>query len=311
MPAVRTHDTAVSDAPWDGPANEARVRSGEDESYYRRIYAWQDPDGDSSTKAAWRFIHHEVDAEGNPGPANVIACRTGIAVLNGARGGTTIPRADYRGVWQHLAAHLEAAGVEPPELRAQRQMEIRSARMRFTEDVTDAGEFRGYASVFGARDSYGDIIARGAFRKTLSDSPTRPLLWGHDPLEPIGVVELAEDNRGLYVRGRLALDVARAREALSLMRMGAVRGMSIGFFTRAADENGGGRIIREIELVEVSLTAFPAQPLARIDTVEPATLAAQESTSDAVLSVDEPSASLTHNLAVQQQYLRLLAARLR
>lgn len=311
MPAVRTHDTPVSDAPWDGPANEARVRSGEDESYYRRIYAWQDPDADPSTKAAWRFIHHEVDADGNPGRANVIACRTGIAVLNGARGGTTIPRADYRGVWRHLAAHLEAAGIEPPELRSQRQMEIRSARMRLTGDVTDAGEFRGYASVFGARDSYGDIIARGAFRKTLSDSPMRPLLWGHDPLEPIGVVELAEDDRGLYVHGKLALDVVRAREARSLMRMGAVRGMSIGFFTRAADEQSGGRIIREIELVEVSLTAFPAQPLARVDTVEPASLAAQESTSDAVLSVDEPSNVLTHDLAVQQQYLRLLAARLR
>ena len=311
MGAVPRHRTDTSDEPWDGPATEARVRIGEDESYYGRIYAWRDPDGDPATKSAWRFIHHEVDASGDPGPANVIACRTGIAVLNGARGGTTIPRSDYLGVWQHLAAHLEDAGIEPPALRAQRQMEFRAARMRLDGAVTDAGEFGGYASVFGSRDSYGDIIARGAFRKTLSDSPTRPLLWGHDPLSPIGIVNLQEDDRGLHVRGLLALDVTRAREALALMRVGAVNGMSIGFFTRAADDQAGGRLIREVELVEVSLTAFPAQPLARIDYVEPSTLAANAGTNDGVLSVDEPGDRPTHDLAVQQQYLRLLAARLK
>jgi len=116
--AIPSHSTATSDASWDGPANEARAKSGETEAYYRRIYAWKDPDGDSTVKASYRFVHHEVDGDGNPGAANVRACQTGIGVLNGGRGGTTIPDEDRQGVWNHLARHLRDADVEPPELKA-------------------------------------------------------------------------------------------------------------------------------------------------------------------------------------------------
>lgn len=116
--AVSSHSTDTVDSSWDGPANEARVRSGEGTSYYRRIYAWQDTEGDPEVKSSWRFIHHMVAGDGTPGAANVRACITGIAVLNGARGGTTIPDADRRGVWNHLAKHLRDADVEPPELKS-------------------------------------------------------------------------------------------------------------------------------------------------------------------------------------------------
>jgi len=116
--AVGTHSTATTDAAWDGPANEARVRSGEGTAYYRRIYAWQDVEGDPEVKSSWRFIHHMVDGEGNPGAANIRACQTGIGVLNGGRGGTTIPDADRQGVWNHLAKHLRDAELEPPALKS-------------------------------------------------------------------------------------------------------------------------------------------------------------------------------------------------
>ncbi len=116
--ALGSHSTATSTGAWDGPANEGRVRSGENVAYYRRVYAWQDPEGDPTVKSTYRFIHHEVDGEGNPGPANVRACQTGIGILNGGRGGTTIPEADREGVWAHLARHLRDADVEPPELKA-------------------------------------------------------------------------------------------------------------------------------------------------------------------------------------------------
>jgi len=114
--AVAIHHTPTSDGPWDGPANEARAKSGESEDYYRNIFAWQDPEGDPETKAAWRFIHHEVSEDGTPGAANLRACSTGIGVLNGGRGGTTIPAADREGVYRHLAAHLADAEKEVPEL---------------------------------------------------------------------------------------------------------------------------------------------------------------------------------------------------
>jgi len=115
--ALGSHSTDTTDADWDGSANEARARSGEDEAYYRRIYAWRDPDGDPDVKSSYKFPHHMVDGDGNPGAANVRACQTGIGVLNGGRGGTTIPDGDRKGVWNHLARHLRDADVEPPELK--------------------------------------------------------------------------------------------------------------------------------------------------------------------------------------------------
>lgn len=116
--ACPVHSTDTTDASWDGPANESRAMSGENAAYYRRIFAWQDPEGDPAVKSTWRFIHHMVGGGGEPGAANVRACQTGIGVLNGGRGGTTIPDADRQGVWNHLAKHLRDADLEPPELKA-------------------------------------------------------------------------------------------------------------------------------------------------------------------------------------------------
>lgn len=119
--AIGPHDTATSDGPWDGPANEARLPSPLTLDQARAAYAWYDEsrveDG-MIVKDACRFIHHEVSEDGTPSAANLAACSTGIGVLNGARGGTTIPDADRQGVWEHLAAHLRDADQEPPELTA-------------------------------------------------------------------------------------------------------------------------------------------------------------------------------------------------
>ncbi len=116
--AIASHSTATTDAAWDGPANEARLRTEESASYYRKAYAWKDPDGDPETKSAYKFIHHQVDGDGKVDAANVRACQTGIGVLNGARGGTTIQEADRQGVYNHLAKHLKDADLEPPELKS-------------------------------------------------------------------------------------------------------------------------------------------------------------------------------------------------
>jgi len=116
--AVGTHTTKTSSAPWDGPRNERRVLEEQSASYYQGIYAWRDPEGQTGNKTAWRFLHHFVDDDGNAGAASIRAARTGIAVLNGARGGTTIPEADRKGVYRHLAQHLRDAGEEVPDLRS-------------------------------------------------------------------------------------------------------------------------------------------------------------------------------------------------
>lgn len=141
MGPIAVHHTATSEGAFDGPANETRVKTEQGAGYYRRIYAWQDPDGDVGTKAAWRFIHHEVNGDGDPGAASIRACQAGIGVLNGARGGTTIPDADRRGVYNHLAAHLRDADLEPAELRAFSDVERVTAfqGIRFTNQGESSG----------------------------------------------------------------------------------------------------------------------------------------------------------------------------
>lgn len=114
---VASHSTPTSDDAWDGPANEARLSNDAGQETYRKAFAWNDPDADPDTKAAWRFIHHEVSEEGSVGAANMMACSSAIGVLNGGRGGTTIPDADREGVWEHLARHMRDADMEPPELQ--------------------------------------------------------------------------------------------------------------------------------------------------------------------------------------------------
>ncbi|WP_371033332.1 HK97 family phage prohead protease [Methylosinus sp. PW1] len=131
------------------------------------------------------------------------------------------------------------------------------------------GTFEGYASLFDVRDTCGDIVERGAFAASLQrrGAASVKMLWQHRAEEPIGVwAQIAEDARGLNVRGRLDLSVARAREALSLIRAGALDGLSIGFRTlrAASDPKTGARRLLELDLIEISIVTFPALPQARI-----------------------------------------------
>jgi hypothetical protein len=116
MGALRAHHTSTTGESWDGPKAEATLRDDEKEAYYRKEFAWQDSRADPTNKTAYRFPHHEVSARGRIGAANLKAASSGIGILNGARGGTSIPEKDRIGVYRHLAAHLEDAGKEPPAL---------------------------------------------------------------------------------------------------------------------------------------------------------------------------------------------------
>lgn len=117
--AVGGHDTATDDGAWDGDANVGRLPSPMPVATGRKVFAWVDDtgaDGGRMPKTAGRFPHHAVSADGTPGAANLTACTAGIAALHGARGGTTVPAADRKGTYAHLAGHLRAAGREPPAL---------------------------------------------------------------------------------------------------------------------------------------------------------------------------------------------------
>ncbi len=137
------------------------------------------------------------------------------------------------------------------------------------------GTVEGYASLFGEIDQARDMVTRGAFAGTLAARGIRriPMLFQHDPAEPVGVwLELCEGHRGLFARGKLIPDVSRARELLSLVRAGAIDGLSIGFRTVKGRIDPRTRIRRlhAVDLWEISIVTFPLLAGARVRAVKQA-----------------------------------------
>ena len=137
------------------------------------------------------------------------------------------------------------------------------------------GSFTGYASTFGGEpDFHGDIIAPGAFSASLAKhyaAGTRPaLLWQHDQTNPVGVWHsFEEDSQGLLSAGRLTMDVPQAKAAHALAKDGALA-LSIGYTVPAggAELINGARLLKRIDLVEVSLVAIAANQSARLLSVK-------------------------------------------
>jgi HK97 family phage prohead protease len=149
-------------------------------------------------------------------------------------------------------------------------LETKFARFGEGLQVQDGAVIEGYASVFGACDQGGDVVAKGAYAASLKALAAAgrkvKMLWQHDPSQPIGVWdEVREDARGLWVKGRLLDSVEKGREAASLIAAGAIDGLSIGYRTvRASKNDRGQRLLMELELWEVSLVTFPMLPNAGV-----------------------------------------------
>lgn len=165
--------------------------------------------------------------------------------------------------------------------------EIGLGEIKFAADDGDeAMTFSGYGAVFGNIDSYGDVIDKGAFKKSLGEARKQgmmpPMLsqhggWGvtADDLMPIGIwTEMEEDDKGLLVKGKLA-DTQRGLEAYKLLKMTprpAINGLSIGYrarkFTIGTKPDEPRRRLHEVELIEISLVTLPANPKARVGSVK-------------------------------------------
>lgn len=165
-----------------------------------------------------------------------------------------------------------------------KQISLTEIKTIKTDDETMT--FSGYGAVFGNLDAYDDIIEKGAFTDTLSEitkSGKWPSMlsqhggWGVTSQDntPVGIwTKMIEDDHGLYVEGKLA-DTERGRELYTLMKMQprpAIDGLSIGFRIKdSVDEvrnKKNVRIIKSIDLVEVSIVSFPANSEARISDVK-------------------------------------------
>lgn len=139
------------------------------------------------------------------------------------------------------------------------------------------GFFEGYASVFHVIDGQMDVVRPGAFRWVLDkwrQSGRLPkLLWQHDPAQIIGIWHgCYEDDRGLYVKGQLLLEVEKAREAYALMCAKAIEGLSIGYVVRQSRKGTlNGRAVTfldDLDVKEISLVTFPANAQAIVTAVK-------------------------------------------
>jgi HK97 family phage prohead protease len=149
-------------------------------------------------------------------------------------------------------------------------MQHKAVSLELKREPDQDGAFEGYASVFGIVDQGMDVVERGAFSNSLGKRRVK-MLWQHDMAQPIGVWdEIREDQRGLFVRGRLLKDVNKGREAMALMRAGAIDSMSIGYRTLEALPSGDGigRKLKEVDLYEISLVTFPMLPDAKVTAVK-------------------------------------------
>ncbi len=150
-------------------------------------------------------------------------------------------------------------------------LETKFCQLEATLSVDDGCVIEGYASLFGKADQGGDVVQPGAYAtslKALERADRRvKMLWQHDPSQPIGVWdEVREDDRGLYVKGRILTEVEKGREAAALIGAGAIDGLSIGYRTKRAEKTARGeRLLHDLELWEVSLVTFPMLPEARVD----------------------------------------------
>jgi HK97 family phage prohead protease len=137
------------------------------------------------------------------------------------------------------------------------------------------GSFSGHGAAY-ALDLVGDRIEPGAFASTIKATKgSVPILKGHDPDKWIGQTDsLEEDAKGLYTVAALFLSTDDGRNAHGLLKDAAARkirvGMSIGFYAEAWKWDADTRVLTKINLVEISITGFPANPKAQVAAVKSA-----------------------------------------
>lgn len=161
---------------------------------------------------------------------------------------------------------------------ARKEGKMQRKALQFDVKADDEGRIKGYASRFDEIDNGNDSVRKGAYLNSLRSGRRVKMLWQHDPNQPIGVWDdVKEDDTGLLVSGRILPEVEKGREALALVKAGAVDGLSIGYRTiDSVRGDNGERLLKELDLWEVSLVTFPMQETARVDAVKAADMSRRE-----------------------------------
>lgn len=159
---------------------------------------------------------------------------------------------------------------DKPGLESKLRLNFGLTEVKFAEgDGVQPGTFTGYGAVFNNEDAGGDVILKGAFKKTLKEWKARgklpKMLWLHgydDNRLPVGVWnKMAEDEKGLFVEGRLiALNTDRGQQLHEGMKSGAIDAMSITYVATdvkyGTKEGDPWRTIKELDLYEVGPVLF-------------------------------------------------------
>jgi len=122
-----------------------------------------------------------------------------------------------------------------------------------------AGIVKGYGSVFGNVDSDGDIINRGAYKKTIEENGNRvKYLYQHDMDKPLGkIVKLGEDDKGLYFEAEIP-KTTLGKDVIELMKAGVITENSVGILPIQKDNSGEYRQLNEVKLYEISAVTLAA-----------------------------------------------------
>lgn len=199
------------------------------------------------------------------------------------------------------------------------RMECGLIELKF--DATNEKEmvFEGYGAVFGNIDSYGDVIAKGAFKETIREAKATgqwpAMLSQHggmglsaDDMTPIGIwTDMEEDDKGLFMKGKLA-PTARGTEMYTLMKMQprpAISGLSIGYipikWKMRSTPDEPRRTLEQVKLIETSPVTFPANPKARVQSAKNITgiRLAEKALRDAGFSASEAKAIVARGFTSQ------------
>lgn len=167
--------------------------------------------------------------------------------------GWTVPKAKR---W--FKEHEDSLGKNTEVSMSGELMQKQDFIFEIKELGEEQGTFTGYASVYSVEDEGGDVVEPGAFTKTIAERGNEvPILWQHNPGEPIGKGRLEDSERGLVIHGKLETELPEGQRAYLRLKKGLVKGLSIGFRALKDSVENGVRHLKEIKLFEVSLVTFP------------------------------------------------------
>lgn len=172
--AIRPHETPVTTKAWLGKSVVDGLPADAPIADLRSVHAWCDPNGDPEQKSSYLFPHHE----GPGGEANLRACMTGIAALNGTK--CPVPDEDRRGVYNHLAAHLMDGDREAPSLTEPGA----TGALKFYDETAAV-----MAGVSALVDRASEVMALRAKKgKSLASTSVDLLEWLYDDLRRLRAV---------------------------------------------------------------------------------------------------------------------------